>query len=94
MAKKSESRNVNKEHKVHSSKQARAQKPGREERLDNGKGQRQNIQEKEMTRGNKGMDDRIKGMAGGNKSKSGCFPKLFMLLLPFVAVGAYLSLRS
>ncbi len=25
-----------------------------------------------------------------NKSKNGCFPKVFMLLLPFTAVGAYL----
>lgn len=27
-------------------------------------------------------------------SKSGCVPKLFMLLLPFIAIGAYIFLRS
>ena len=29
-----------------------------------------------------------------NTKKSGCVPKLFVLLLPFVAVGTYLFLRS
>ncbi len=29
-----------------------------------------------------------------NKSKNGCAPKLFMLLLPFIAGGAFLLLRS
>jgi hypothetical protein len=29
-----------------------------------------------------------------NTKKGGCAPKLFMLLLPFVAMGAYLALRS
>jgi hypothetical protein len=32
--------------------------------------------------------------AEGNNSRNGCFPKLFMLLLPFMAVGTYLLLRS
>jgi len=32
-------------------------------------------------------------LAEGSK-KGGCFPKLFMLLLPFAAVGTYLLLRS
>jgi hypothetical protein len=37
-----------------------------------------------------------KGMGKGNNdnAKNGCFPKLFMLLLPFMAVGTYLLLRS
>jgi len=34
------------------------------------------------------------GMAGGNKTKDGCFPKLLTLLLPFIAIGAYFFLRS
>jgi hypothetical protein len=29
-----------------------------------------------------------------NTKKSGCMPKLFTMLLPFVAAGAYLVLRS
>ena len=33
-------------------------------------------------------------MAGGKKSKNGCFPKLFILALPFMAVGAYFFLGS
>ena len=37
---------------------------------------------------------KIPGMNGGSKSKNGCFPKVFMLLLPFIAVGSYLFLRS
>jgi hypothetical protein len=94
MAKKSESRNANKAHKAHPPKQGRAQKPGREERPDNVSGHQQKIQEKKMAGGNKEMAEGIKKMAGGNKSKNGCFPKLFMLLLPFMAVGAYLFLRS
>ena len=36
---------------------------------------------------------RGKKLAEGNK-KNGCFPKLFMLVLPFIAVGAYLFLGS
>jgi hypothetical protein len=30
----------------------------------------------------------------GNKSSNGCFPKLFMLVLPLITVGTYLFLRS
>ena len=63
-----------------SSKQRRAQKRGREERSDDTSGYRQKIHEKKR--------------AAGNKSKSGCFPKLLMLLLPFTAVAAYLFLGS
>jgi len=37
---------------------------------------------------------RTKRIAQANKSKSGCSPKLFMLFLPFMLVGAYLLLRS
>jgi hypothetical protein len=37
---------------------------------------------------------REKKLAEGAKAKDGCAPKLFMLLLPVIAVGAYLVLRS
>jgi hypothetical protein len=34
------------------------------------------------------------GLTAGSKPKDGCLPKLFMLLLQFIAVGTYLVLRS
>jgi hypothetical protein len=37
---------------------------------------------------------REKKLAEGAKAKDGCAPKLFMLLLPVIAVGVYLVLRS
>jgi hypothetical protein len=36
---------------------------------------------------------REKKMAEGARAKDGCAPKLFMLLLPLMAVGAYVFLR-
>ena len=46
-----------------------------------------------------GMSDyrqqiRTKKRAGSGTSRNGCSPKLFMLALPFLAVGAYLLLGS
>ena len=38
--------------------------------------------------------DGIGNLSGGKKSKNGCFPKLFMLLLPIAAVAAYFFLGS
>jgi hypothetical protein len=32
-------------------------------------------------------------MPGGNLSRGGCLPKLFILILPFIAVGAFLFTR-
>ena len=32
-------------------------------------------------------------MSGGNLFKGGCLPKLFILILPFIAVGAFLFTR-
>jgi len=34
-----------------------------------------------------------KGWLTNSKSKDGCFPKALMLLMPFIAFGAYLFLR-
>jgi len=53
-----------------------------------------------MGRGNNaagaGSDNLFEGQGkmGGAKSKSGCLPKLFMLLLPLMALGTYFVLRS
>jgi len=66
----------------------------REEKSDNMADFQQQIREKRS--GN--MSDyrqqiREKKLAEGTK-KNGCFPKLFMLLLPLLAVGTYLFLGS
>jgi hypothetical protein len=63
-----------------SSKNRRAAKADRQEGADDRSGYRQKIREKKMTE--------------GSKSKNGCFPKLFMLILPFIAAGTYFFLRS
>jgi hypothetical protein len=42
---------------------------------------------------NQAETDRLAAEAQAKK-KAGCFPKLFMLLLPFVALGTYLVVRS
>ncbi|HEY6073226.1 MAG TPA: hypothetical protein VIV15_07525 [Anaerolineales bacterium] len=62
------------------SKQRHVQKQDQERESDNISGYRQKIHENKK--------------AEANKSKSGCLPKVFMLLLPFTAVGAYLLLRA
>jgi len=59
--------------------QRRARKARREEGPGNKSDYRQKIQEKKLVAGAK---------------KNGCFPKLFMLALPFIAVGTYLFLGS
>ncbi len=84
MAKKTTVRNEN---KAHSSTQRHARKSGREGRSENVGGRPQKTQENKLNRD-------IKKMARGNKSKNGCSPKLFMLLLPLMAAGAYFFLRS
>jgi hypothetical protein len=58
----------------------RAAKAERQEGPDDKSGYRQKIQAKKMIE--------------GSKSKSGCAPKLFLLALPFAAVGAYWFLSS
>lgn len=63
-----------------------AKKSDREEGQENISDYRQKIRDRKRA----GLGN--KRMAGGNKSRSGCTPKLFMLLLPFAAVGAYFFL--
>lgn len=55
----------------------RSRKAGRGEGSGNNSDYRQQIRAKKMTAGSK---------------KNGCLPKLFLLVLPFIAVGAYLFL--
>ena len=68
-----------KEKKGSFSSKAYAQKPGREEEPVNASGSWKKSQKK--------------GWPNGSKSKDGCLPKLFVLLMPFIAFGAYLFLR-
>jgi len=91
MAKKTTARNKN---KAHPSKESRARKPGREGRSDDVSGRRQKSHEKKLAQKNNTMTEGSKKMAGGNKSKNGCFPKLLILVLPIMVLGAYLFLRS
>jgi len=91
MPKKSATRDT---HQAHSSGQPRAQKAGPKERSGNLGGRRQKSQGKKLAGANQTLTEGFKEIAGGNKSKSGCFPKFLMLLLPFMAIGAYLFLRS
>ena len=79
--------------KEHSSKQPPTQKSGRDEQPHNLSGRQKRSQEEGSDNGsNYRQQIREKRLAEGNK-KNGCFPKLFMLLLPFAAVGTYLFLR-
>ncbi|WKZ37442.1 MAG: hypothetical protein QY332_05795 [Anaerolineales bacterium] len=110
MAKKSDAAKANKSHKAHSSKQGRTQKPsrgerpdkaggrtqkpGRGERPDKAGGRQKKAREIKPSSGNDNAFDGIEKLAGGKKSKDGCLPKVFMLLLPFMAVGVYFFLKS
>jgi hypothetical protein len=88
MAKPSNVAKANKSHKSRSPKEGRGAQPekmgghskkGREIKRFAGK-------DKEALRD-------IKKMAKGTKSKGGCLPKLFMMFLPFMLVGAYFFLN-
>jgi hypothetical protein len=57
----------------------RARNPGRKEGANNA--------------GGYGQKEQGQMMKEGSKTKDGCLPKLFMLLMPFIAVGAYFFLR-
>ena len=69
-----------KANKGSSSSRGHAQKSGREQGSGNAGGSWENKPEKSI--------------AKGFKAKDGCLPKLFMLLMQFIAVGTYLFLRS
>jgi hypothetical protein len=80
MAKETATRKENRANKESPSIQNRAQNPGRKDGFNNVSGY--------------GQKEQGKMMKEGSKSKDGCLPKLFMLLLPFITAGAYLLLRS
>jgi hypothetical protein len=105
MPKKSKSAKASKPQKAHSPKQGRAQKSSRGERpgkavgrkknnREGGGGQEKRNREIKPAASNDKAFDAIGKLAGGKKSKDGCLPKVFMLFLPFVAVGTYFFLKS
>jgi hypothetical protein len=106
MPKKSESQNENKGRSI---MQGRGQKASREEGSNNISDNRQQMREERSDKVNDNRQQlrdersgnvsdyrqqiREKKLVEGNK-KNGCFPRLFMLFLPFIAVGTYMFLRS
>jgi hypothetical protein len=109
MPKKSESVRGSKSDNAHSAMKDRAKKPGREEvSYDGGERRKKDREMVPSGSGNKNAFDGIekpmgendnvftdiKKMSGGKKSKNGCFPKLFMLLLSITAGAAYFFLSS
>lgn len=103
MPKKSESGNGNKARfpkQPHAQKPDREERPGKQERPGNAGGQQarpglvdgrsQDAQERKMERD----ENRDRKKRDGGNIRKGCFPKLFMLLLPFAAVGTYFFLMT
>ena len=82
------------ENKGRSIMQGRGRKASREEGHGNAGDKRQQIREEGSgNRSDYRQQIREKKLAEGSK-KNGCFPKLFMLVLPFIAVVTYLFLGS
>jgi hypothetical protein len=94
MPKKSDSAKVKKLLKGSSPKLGKARKLIRGEGPGRGIGlQKKNRGMKSGAGRDHAFDNNGKSM-GGSKPKDGCLPKLFMLLLPFAAVGVYFFLQS
>lgn len=108
MPKKSESVRGGKSNNEHSPMKDRSQKPSRGE-ASYGAGGHQKKEREMKPSGSLGKvisgsgtstnrDDNafegVRGRSGGKNSKNGCFPKLFMLLLPIMAGAAYFFLGS
>ena len=82
------------ENKGRSIMQGRGRKASREEGQGNASEKRQQIREEGAGNASDYRQQiREKKLAEGSK-KNGCFPKLFMLVLPFIAVVTYLFLGS
>jgi hypothetical protein len=92
MPKKSDAAKANKSHKGFSPKQGKAQKSSRGEGPGRGIGLQKKNREVKSGAGDDHAFDKIGKSIGGSKPKDGCLPKLFMLLLPFAAVGVYFFL--
>lgn len=107
MPKKSDSQHEN---RGRSSMQGRGQKANQEEGPGNANNSRQQIREdrleevrdtqkkiREEKSGNRSdyrQQIREKKLVEGAKAKNGCLPKLFVLVLPFMAVATFLLFRS
>jgi hypothetical protein len=92
----------NMEHKGSSTMLPHDQKPGQKEGFANEVGKRQKgrdnrLADAQNSQGmslNEGQDSQGIDLPEVTTTKSGCLPKLFMILLPFIAVGTYLLSRS
>lgn len=93
MPKKSDAAKADKSHKTHSPKQGRAQKSSRGERPDKAVGRQKKDRKIKPPVSTDKVVDGIEKLPGGRKSKDGCLPKVFMLLLPFAGIGAYIFLH-
>ena len=91
MAKPSNPGKANKSHKSSSPKEGHAKSSGLGARPD--KGVKNGHEKKMSARNDKAFRD-VEKMAKGNKSKNGCLPKLFMMFLPFMVLGAYFLLST
>ena len=90
--------NAGKASKSHSPKEGRAKSSGLGARSDKASGHFKKSHEKKMSAG-KGnafgdFEKMDKKMSKGDKSKNGCLPKLFMMFLPFMVIGAYFVLST
>lgn len=94
MQKQSVPARAHKPEKEHSPKKGkdRPEKSGRGERTGKASG-RQGINKNRKPAGRSSDSDfpdiNNKGTGGAKNARKGCFPKLLMLLLPFVAIGAF-----
>jgi hypothetical protein len=90
------------EHKGPSTMVTKDHRPGQEGRLANETGKPQKgrdirLADAQNSQGvslNEGQDSQGLDLPEVTTTKSGCLPKLLMILLPFIAVGTYLLSRS
>ena len=94
MAKPSNAAKANKSQKSRSPKKGHAQSSGLRAKPDKAGGHfKKGHEKKASARNDKAFRD-IEKMAKGNKSKDGCLPKIFMMFLPFMVIGAYFFLSK
>jgi hypothetical protein len=90
------------EHKESSTMIPHEQRPGQKDGLSNDVGKRQKgrdnrLADAQNSQGvslNEGQDSQGLDLPEVTTTKSGCLPKLFMILLSFITIGSYLLSRS
>jgi hypothetical protein len=81
-------------HKGNSPSQERTQESGGEASHGNGGEHQKQGRGFKQARGNGNPFGGLKNIGGGKNLKDGCLPKLFMLFLPFMAIGTYFFFKS